>query len=362
MNKDNFLQNTLKAQSKGRTLTIERLPPQVAKQAARECAQLIGSWRTKRPLPQLSPEAILYGEQNRLAALFFHLGVTGTEALRQQWEQAWWNHALDLRQRLALLAQHWPDEIPAPLAIKGGALSLSLYQDLGSRPSSDLDLLIPDPWFSPAAHRLSHRLQKSYPQSITEGVTRPHQLGFRSGPLLIELHRAPAPWGRSPLSAAGFWRRAYPHQSPSFSQPRLRLPSPIDHLLLWLINQGKSGFIGGWLDWIDLILILEPLSPSLSLERVIHRSGLMTPWCFALRTLYLAELLPTRWHQSRWTQAHWMERLIPPLWTQPTPLPPRWREQLTKLLFLPPSTRLNTGLRGLYQQLSISTHRSLSTS
>ena len=230
---------------------------------------------------------------------------------------------------------------------------------------SDLDILLPEPWFSLAARALRRSLPVSYAESPTEDLRHPHQLMFRDGHQLLELHHSPAPRGRFRVDPLELWRRSTPALSweaprallgPLLSRfPRLgelRLPAPRDEILLWLSNSGKGGgAMNGWLELIDLRLLLERESPSRGLTHEIQRAGLVEPWRLGLWQLGELGLRPPQWHAVPSPSAT-LRRLIGSPRRLPIPPLPRWREQLAKLSLLDREARRQLPRRLLQAQWS----------
>ena len=162
-----------------------------------------------------------------------------------------------------ILQKHWPYSLSPPLIIKGVDLEEHLYSplgfSLGTRTSSDWDLLIPEPMYTQVALEWTRRFGPALePQSVRLSTEAPHELGFYIEGFLFELHRDPAPTYFTTVNGKDVWDHRIELKS-SWDQPISR-PSEVDRLIIWLINYAKSGGSSRLLDWIDFILILNALT------------------------------------------------------------------------------------------------------
>ena len=161
-----------------------------------------------------------------------------------------------------ILHKFWPTTLSPPVIIKGIDLEEHLYAPLGftigTRTSSDWDLLIPDPTYTTVLNTWTQQFGPALePQSARLDTESSHEVGFYIEGLLFELHRDPAPNYFTTVDGQYIWNQRTEFTS-SWGQ-RLNTPSRIDRLIIWLINYAKSGGVSRLLDWIDFILILNSL-------------------------------------------------------------------------------------------------------
>ena len=326
-----------------------------------ECAGLVHAWRRGLPLPKLSRGASVYGSFEDLGGLFSALDVKGDSQSRQKWLATWQANAQRNWSFFRFLGRFWPVDLPAPLLFKGGAFTLELYRDWGARQVSDLDLMIPSPWFQRAARSLALQLTSSYAQSLTEGEKRPHQIAFSGEGGLLELHHSPTPWGRFPFSTERIWRQSTvlsegpmisPLEAMSPALTHLRLPSPLDALLLWLGNCAKGGAMSRWVELIDLLLLIERIDPGPALERAIDRAELTPVWRLSLWQLSELGLRPTRWMRTPAPTLSMRWLTTSPRTPTSPQSPQRSRDPLAKFFLLSTRGKIDFSLRMARELLS----------
>ena len=239
----------------------ESVLPWIAKRLGIRCGTL-DSKATGYDAHLLSTSQVYYGIKHELGGLIWELTpsslrhhLTFADRLRYLWLQHNYAHLA----RATALMRHWPSNAPPPLLIKGADLELQVYTSFnlspGCRMSSDWDLIIPEPaYHDVVAEWTRHFGTPILPRTVHLPHEGSHEVGFNVDGLLIDLHRDPAPRFFSLLQGVHLWKRAQPFQTPdSFL---VRVPTPIDRLLLWLINYAKAGGVMRILSWVDLTLIL----------------------------------------------------------------------------------------------------------
>jgi len=188
--------------------------------------------------------------------------------LQERLKQVWLEEA-----RSAALVSAWPQQLPAPLLIKGASYSPRLggteaLWGEGERASSDLDLLVP---CSLEELARAFKAQLS-PQQSAARAKRSACLALELSGLLTECHTAVAPplyWPKTgELSARAMWTRgeerallAHPHgERRSLS---VRVPSHVDALVIALAQLLKGGGDLRLRDWLDLTRLLQRVGAAL---------------------------------------------------------------------------------------------------
>ena len=264
----------------------------------------------------LSPALVHHGIENELGGLIWELTPQSSRdqlASADRLRDLWLQHNSAHLARLSALIRHWPSDAPAPLLFKGADLELHVYGSFnlspGCRMSSDWDLIVPDPTYQDVLKTWTQRLgSPKLPRSARLPNEPPHEVGFNVDGLLIEVHRDPAPRFFSMLRGVTLWERAaYSQTLEGFSA---RQPTPIDRLLLWLVNYAKAGGLTRALSWVDLTLILivlyrhnpelfaEESSSQAPLRKILKSDGLYIASREALTQWVTSPLADTCLHVS----------------------------------------------------------------
>jgi len=96
------------------------------------------------------------------------------------------------------------------ILLKGLAYGCLLYPNPAQRPGCDVDILVPPP-----SRQAVYRILKglgfvSMPKVAERALADTHELEFRRGPLVIDVHFAFAPRFRSTVDMSAVWREAKP--------------------------------------------------------------------------------------------------------------------------------------------------------
>ena len=201
--------------------------------------------------------------------------------------------SLTLYRELArLLAQGAARRLTPPILLKGGALAATLYEQLGLRPMSDLDLLVGraelDAWLEAARDTGFRRLCPEMSRGLTEKVHYHVALaGGVHGETILELHfglLAGASDWRSP-DAVWFLDRSEAFElPPEVSCPPARRLLPGPHLLYLSAHAMlQHGGAQARLIWFhDIHLLVSRLGHRIDWESLVERAGALR-WDAALR-------------------------------------------------------------------------------
>lgn len=207
--------------------------------------------------------------------------------------------------RLRALFEHWPKELPVPMLIKGASYTTRVAgQDAiwheAERACSDLDLLIPvsakhaQPQLAPFI-----QAQTKVKRSQTQ-VCTPLSLND----LLIECHHHlahPIIWSNEGiLSAQAMWNRAKNISLPMSgihqgNHLQVKIPHPLDQLIIALVQLLKGGGGARIRDWIDLTKLLLKCSAQIiqhQASEVWQNSGLTQTFSYALTQLNMTPAGP----------------------------------------------------------------------
>jgi hypothetical protein len=129
------------------------------------------------------------------------------DRLRQAYQDSWGGNARLRAELLSVVKLLGQDGVPA-LALKGLWLNLEVYGDLGVRPTSDLDLLVP---FNLAEKALSTLLQNGWKPAASAPVLPAerlvHATELAKGDLCLDLHWFLLPESRTPGGDDIFWEQ-----------------------------------------------------------------------------------------------------------------------------------------------------------
>ena len=149
-----------------------------------------------------------------------------------------------------------------------------------------------------------------------------------------------------------------PLEAMSPALTHLRLPAPLDALLLWLGNCAKGGAMSRWVELIDFLLLIERVEPSPALERIIDRAELTPAWRLSLWQLSELGLRPTRWARTP-------APTLSMRWLSPSPRTllslqslARSRDPFAKFFLLSARGKVDFSLRMVRERLSKSGSRS----
>jgi hypothetical protein len=222
--------------------------------------QAVAAWSRVRPALDLRGDGL--GEVQRLLPLVLaNLGdAVGDDAptMKRLHREAWRDNRLHIHN-----APRWlePLEGEVPVALlKGLPLALEVYPDLGRRPMSDVDVLVP-------SDRIAHAMDVLVANGWIPGMDQPVPRSWRARHSFslvhpmgghIDLHRALGapflrpPWERDP--AASVWERA---GTIDLAGRAVKVPMPED-LLLQVIVHGLTGIHGASSRWVaDATLLLR---------------------------------------------------------------------------------------------------------
>ena len=125
--------------------------------------------------------------------------------------------------------------VPAVL-IKGAALARSVYSRPGTRPMSDVDVLVPaDRWREAAGAAAAAGLVPSVCRGRRLTAALDRERSFAGDHLLVELQRAPAPSLLFPVDCTGIFARATRHPDGWL------LPDPHDSFVLAAVHASLHG-------------------------------------------------------------------------------------------------------------------------
>lgn len=300
---------------------------------------LLRTWLTGRltDLPR-APGLWAAAAAHRLGGTLYHIGAPLDDIDARRARAAWTANVAAHLRRVAALEAHWPASAPPPLVFKGADIGEHLFDDPGARQAVDLDLLLPSPAFEAAADVLATRATEVHPARYERFRDEPsHVAGFVLDGVLIELHRDPQPPHRARLRGHEVWARA---SDGHLGNVKVRVPRPLDRLLLWLTNQAKGAFFGDLADLLDLALVLRALPAPRwpAAAEAAAAAGLGRAWSLALRRLGQSGLWPDALPPGD-RRAAALDRLLPPP-TAPRREPPQARFQFIKLaLCEPPAQR-----------------------
>lgn len=299
-------------------------------------------------LPPLDAAGWAQAQAHRLAATLYHMRAGAGHEERQIAYRTWANQAAAHLRRVDCLARHWPRGAPAPLLIKGADLAEHVYRDPGARRMSDLDLVVPPSEFEAVARALGRVADAvDVPRFEAFPGDPPYELAFRFGDVTLEVHRALQPFHRGGPAA----ERLYENASPGVLDGLpIRIPSPLDRVLIWLTNQSKGSFQDDLADYLDLALLLRALPgprPYRALGDAARAAGLGRPLALAIRRLAATGIFP----DPLPALPDWDDRLasllLPDVTTPALDLP-AWRFQALKVWLAPDGRRGGILARGAY--------------
>jgi hypothetical protein len=310
-------------------------------------------------LPPLDAAGWAQAQAHRLAATVYHMRAAGGHEERQIAYRTWANQAAAHLMRCACLARNWPTDGPAPLLIKGADLAEHVYRDPGARRMSDLDVLVPAEAFESVTRALRRRADAVHaPRGEGFPGDPPYELGFVFGDVTLEVHRALQPFHRGGPDPAALYRRSTPGMLEGLP---IRVPGPMDRVLVWLTNQCKGSFQSDLADALDLALILRALPhprPYRALATSARREGLERALALAVRRLGAAGIFPEALPALPDWDDRLVARLLPDIDT-PALDQPAWQFQAIKLWLAPVGCRgaivrrgAYTAVRRLYNQVS----------
>ncbi|MEQ1870858.1 MAG: nucleotidyltransferase family protein [Vicinamibacterales bacterium] len=146
--------------------------------------------------------------------------------------------------------------IPVVL-LKGAAILLRFApDDLGIRPMSDLDWLVPAEQYSAAAALLQReQFRQAHPDLARSSRLAPAQAFVNDGGAMgveIDLHRAIAPWPLDRGLAARTLRQRELHGG-------WYVPSAPDALAIAAVHRARHGFVWSCLDLLDVRLLMDAI-------------------------------------------------------------------------------------------------------
>jgi Uncharacterised nucleotidyltransferase len=201
--------------------------------------------------------------------------------------------SLTLYRELAmLLGEGAARGLTPPILLKGGALAATLYEQLGLRPMSDLDLLVGraelDAWLEAARDIGFRRLCPEMARGLTEKVHYQVALaGGVHGETILELHfglvAGASDW-RSPDAAWFLDRSEALELPPEVSGPPARQLLPGPHLLYLSAHAMlQHGGAQARLIWFhDIHLLVSRLGERIDWSSLLERAGSLR-WDAALR-------------------------------------------------------------------------------
>jgi len=221
----------------------------------------VAAWDRARPSIDLR-DGVLTDRQRLLPMVLANIGanIAAEDApdLKRLHREAWRDNQLHVHN-----APRWLDplsgRVPAML-LKGMALAVSAYPDIGRRPMSDVDVLVPSP-------QIGHAVELLTAAGWRCGENRPLPRSWRARhavPLVhpdgghIDLHQAPgAPFmghARAGVAVREMWAA---QESGELAQRPVAVPAPED-LLLTVVVHGLTG-VGGWTSrWVaDAVVLLR---------------------------------------------------------------------------------------------------------
>ncbi len=254
-------------------------------------SNILRCWLQGEPLPLAPPGITESSTPLRLNGTLYHIALPLSEAEQNKCAQEWNENLGAHLRRLEILRRCWPVSAPPPLIFKGADLGEHLYDDPGARRAYDLDLLLPRPAFESIIPQLSTQASEVREAHYERFPGEPQiVLGFLIEGCLLELHSDPQPPHRPGPRGLALWHRAELRLLQGF---RLKIPRPLDRLLLWLSNCSKDGGYLDLLDLLDFVLIRRTLSQSWSeLRQSVKLYGLERAFDLALLRLKEAELWP----------------------------------------------------------------------
>lgn len=201
--------------------------------------------------------------------------------------------SLTLYRQLARLLEAGASRcLTPPVVLKGGALAATLYPEIGLRPMSDLDMLVPrhelDAWLQVARDAGLHRLCPEMALGLTERIH--YQIALAGGThpqAMIEIHfglvAGSRDW-RSP-EAAWFLERCEPFEPPPESScPPARQLLPGPHLLYLsahaMLQHGRAQARLVWFH--DMHLLISRRGPDIDWESLVAKARALR-WEIALR-------------------------------------------------------------------------------
>ena len=296
----------------------------------------IRNWLSGHPgRPEIPDQCAAFLRNHRVLGLLYHIDANLSESLQAEARSNWEKNAHGYLKRVSSLKTTWPLGVHPPLLIKGADYNEILYNDPGARVAYDLDCLVHS---SATQHVLeaTHPWQRSVSTRDVDGLGI-HWEAMIDG-VLIEFHSMPGPNPPWSINLATVWKQAHPITLDGFV---CTVPSPMDRLGVYLINQAKSAFTDGFWALVDLALILRHIRADginwSQIEDYISELGLERAYALAVHRLREAKLttdLPEVGHDPFST---FLVQLIPK--NTPTHLGSPLRRHLLRMCLCPARRR-----------------------
>lgn len=234
----------------------------------REAVACWEAWRTQIDIDQID-----VGSRRLLPLLHAALAVAGIDhplmgKYRGMWRLAWCRNQILMRDGLALAAALRQAGI-MPMALKGAALNLAYYHDIGLRPMIDFDLMVPTGQALEAATamtRLGWIHTPAHVPTMPDLLLIMHARPFENAQgNEVDLHWHVLHERCAPDADDEFWKSAIP----AGARPVL-LPDPAD-LLLMICTQGVRWNPASQLQWIaDAVTVMR--SGRMTWDRLLEQS------------------------------------------------------------------------------------------
>ena len=236
------------------------------------------AWATARPRIDVDR---LPGELHRLIPLLSKaLAARGVEdpelpRLKGVYQYSWYRNQLLLADGAALVSALEAGGVPTML-LRGAAVAVAHYRDVGVRPMNDLDLLVPQDQVDRS--RKVADAEGWWPVNGTEPLERREAAATLRNyeGRVVRLHWQPSRNVSLPAAASeAFWRRS---TAASVNRTATRAPGAADHLLLACIDGARANS-GATLRWItDAVALIR--SPGVEWDVVVaearrHRVSLL---------------------------------------------------------------------------------------
>lgn len=233
--------------------------------------EVLSSWHQWRKSTDL---AHLDGGSVRLLPLLYHnLNLHGVqepvmERLKEEYVQTWYNNELLFHELAALLRSFQAQGIET-VVLKGAALALHYYKDVGLRPMGDVDILV-RPQQARLAIKLLHEAGwKSIYESPKVLISYQHAVEFSNG----RGHRFDLHWrvlwdGRQEISDNDFWESTLPIE---INGSPTSILNPTDQLLHVCVHGAAWNDLPP-LRWVaDAAIIMRTARSEINWERLIKQ-------------------------------------------------------------------------------------------
>jgi hypothetical protein len=271
-------------------------------------------------------------------------------AVRQAYLQTTWRNSLWMAELERLLLRFTAAGIPV-IVLKGPSLLLTVYEKLGLRPMSDLDLLVHLPDLDRAKQILLDSGYTAYPAMYPSPYTIEYAfINDRPGQMTVEIHTClfQVPHMATEAEMEWFWDNSLSVPLGQAALVRLLAPeAQVLHLCghLWLHHRGgdllglndihevichnAAAFNASAFDWSHLFRAARSLDLVIPLQKVLP--ALAEEWRTPIPPAVLDELRaiqPTRREQRKFSRLWWQKYTFAELLLVDLLSLPTWRDRL----------------------------------